>query len=90
MQPTISSMIGYTIGATDGDLGKVDQFYFDGKKILGERPRKEVNHERFAYLPEISGDVLVLQLCPSIYQQEIGLPAARPAHCRGPVARKMA
>ena len=29
MQPTISSMIGYAIRATDGDLGKVDQFYFD-------------------------------------------------------------
>ena len=29
MQPTISSMIGYEIRATDGDLGKVDQFYFD-------------------------------------------------------------
>ena len=27
MQPTISSMIGYEIRATDGDLGKVDQFY---------------------------------------------------------------
>ena len=29
MQHTISSMVGYTIRATDGDLGKVDQFYFD-------------------------------------------------------------
>jgi sporulation protein YlmC with PRC-barrel domain len=29
MQPTISSMIGYAIRATDGDLGKVDEFYFD-------------------------------------------------------------
>jgi sporulation protein YlmC with PRC-barrel domain len=29
MQPTVSSMIGYTIRSTDGDLGKVDQFYFD-------------------------------------------------------------
>ena len=31
MQPTMSSMIGYAIRATDGDLGKVDQFYFDGE-----------------------------------------------------------
>ena len=29
MQHTISSMIGYAIRATDGDLGKVDEFYFD-------------------------------------------------------------
>ena len=29
MQQTISSMIGYAIRATDGDLGKVDEFYFD-------------------------------------------------------------
>jgi sporulation protein YlmC with PRC-barrel domain len=29
MQHGISSMIGYTIRATDGDLGKVDEFYFD-------------------------------------------------------------
>jgi sporulation protein YlmC with PRC-barrel domain len=29
MQLSISSMIGYAIRATDGDLGKVDEFYFD-------------------------------------------------------------
>jgi len=29
MQHCISSMIGYAIRATDGDLGKVDEFYFD-------------------------------------------------------------
>lgn len=29
MQRNISSMIGYAIRATDGDLGKVDEFYFD-------------------------------------------------------------
>jgi sporulation protein YlmC with PRC-barrel domain len=29
MQHSISSMIGYAIRATDGDLGKVDEFYFD-------------------------------------------------------------
>ena len=29
MQYGISSMIGYEIRATDGDLGKVDEFYFD-------------------------------------------------------------
>ena len=29
MQHRISSMIGYAIRATDGDLGKVDEFYFD-------------------------------------------------------------
>ncbi len=29
MQQSISSMIGYAIRATDGDLGKVDEFYFD-------------------------------------------------------------
>ena len=29
MQHNISSMIGYAIRATDGDLGKVDEFYFD-------------------------------------------------------------
>ena len=29
MQYEISSLIGYAIRATDGDLGKVDEFYFD-------------------------------------------------------------
>jgi sporulation protein YlmC with PRC-barrel domain len=29
MQYSISSMIGYEIRASDGDLGKVDEFYFD-------------------------------------------------------------
>ncbi|MGO9118267.1 MAG: PRC-barrel domain-containing protein [Desulfomonilaceae bacterium] len=29
MRHSISSMIGYAIRATDGDLGKVDEFYFD-------------------------------------------------------------
>ncbi len=29
MQQNISSMIGYAIRATDGDLGTVDEFYFD-------------------------------------------------------------
>jgi sporulation protein YlmC with PRC-barrel domain len=29
MQQSLSSMIGYAIRATDGDLGKVDEFYFD-------------------------------------------------------------
>jgi uncharacterized protein YrrD len=29
MQHSLSSVIGYAIRATDGDLGKVDEFYFD-------------------------------------------------------------
>jgi uncharacterized protein YrrD len=29
MQHSLHSLIGYVIGATDGDLGKVDEFYFD-------------------------------------------------------------
>ena len=29
MQPTTNSMIGFAIRANDGDLGKVDEFYFD-------------------------------------------------------------
>jgi hypothetical protein len=29
MQQNISSMIGYAIRATDGDLGTVDEFCFD-------------------------------------------------------------
>ena len=29
MRQNISSMIGYAIRATDGDLGTVDEFYFD-------------------------------------------------------------
>lgn len=29
MQRSISNMIGDAIMATDGDLGKVDEFYFD-------------------------------------------------------------
>jgi sporulation protein YlmC with PRC-barrel domain len=29
MQAVISDLIGYAIRATDGDLGKVDEFYFD-------------------------------------------------------------
>jgi len=29
MQHSISSMIGYAIRATDGDLGKIDEFYFN-------------------------------------------------------------
>ena len=29
MEYSISSMIGYAIRATDGDLGKVNEFYFD-------------------------------------------------------------
>jgi sporulation protein YlmC with PRC-barrel domain len=29
MQYSISSMVGYAIRATDGDLGKVEEFYFD-------------------------------------------------------------
>jgi len=31
MQHRVSSLTGYTIRATDGDLGKVDDFYFDDK-----------------------------------------------------------
>lgn len=31
MEYSISSMIGYEIRASDGDLGKVDEFYFDDK-----------------------------------------------------------
>ena len=31
MQHSIRSMIGYAIRATDGDLGKIDEFYFDDK-----------------------------------------------------------
>ena len=29
MEYSISSMIGYEIRASDGDLGKVDELYFD-------------------------------------------------------------
>jgi hypothetical protein len=29
MQPSLQSMTGFTIRAVDGDLGKVDEFYFD-------------------------------------------------------------
>ena len=29
MQHTITSLIGYKISAKDGDMGNVDQFYFD-------------------------------------------------------------
>lgn len=29
MQHSIKSLIGFTIGATDGEIGKVDEFYFD-------------------------------------------------------------
>jgi len=29
MQRNIKSLIGFTIGATDGEIGKVDEFYFD-------------------------------------------------------------
>ncbi len=31
MQRNISSLIGYSLGATDGEIGKVDEFYFDDK-----------------------------------------------------------
>lgn len=31
MQHNIESLIGYTIGATDGEIGKVEEFYFDDK-----------------------------------------------------------
>jgi sporulation protein YlmC with PRC-barrel domain len=31
MQRNVKSLIGFTIGATDGELGKVDEFYFDDK-----------------------------------------------------------
>lgn len=29
MQRNVKSLIGFTIGATDGEIGKVDEFYFD-------------------------------------------------------------
>lgn len=29
MQRNINSLVGFTIGATDGDIGKVEEFYFD-------------------------------------------------------------
>src|SRR5665213_156221 len=29
MKRSIKSLIGYTIGATDGEIGKVKEFYFD-------------------------------------------------------------
>ncbi len=29
MQRSINSLAGFTIGATDGDIGKVEEFYFD-------------------------------------------------------------
>ena len=29
MQRNINSLIGYDIGATDGEIGKVKEFYFD-------------------------------------------------------------
>ncbi len=31
MQRNIKSLIGYSIGATDGEIGKVEEFYFDDK-----------------------------------------------------------
>ncbi len=31
MQRNIKSLIGYTIGAIDGEIGKVEEFYFDDK-----------------------------------------------------------
>ena len=31
MQRNIKSLIGYTMGATDGEIGKVEEFYFDDK-----------------------------------------------------------
>ena len=29
MQRSLNSLVGFTIGATDGEIGKVDEFYFD-------------------------------------------------------------
>ncbi len=29
MQRSINNLVGFTIGATDGDIGKVEEFYFD-------------------------------------------------------------
>lgn len=31
MQRNVKSLIGFTMGATDGEIGKVDEFYFDDK-----------------------------------------------------------
>jgi sporulation protein YlmC with PRC-barrel domain len=31
MERNIKSLIGYTMGATDGEIGKVEEFYFDDK-----------------------------------------------------------
>ncbi|MEO6538431.1 MAG: PRC-barrel domain-containing protein, partial [Ferruginibacter sp.] len=31
MERNIKSLTGYTIGATDGEIGNVDEFYFDDK-----------------------------------------------------------
>ncbi len=31
MQRSVKSLIGYTMGATDGEIGKVKEFYFDDK-----------------------------------------------------------
>jgi uncharacterized protein YrrD len=31
MQRNINSLIGFTMGATDGEIGKVEEFYFDDK-----------------------------------------------------------
>ena len=31
MQRNINSLMGYTVGATDGEIGKVEDFYFDDK-----------------------------------------------------------
>jgi len=31
MQYSVKDLKGYAIGATDGDIGKLDDFYFDDK-----------------------------------------------------------
>ena len=31
MQYNVKDLKGYAIGATDGDIGKLDDFYFDDK-----------------------------------------------------------
>jgi hypothetical protein len=32
MQRNVKSLIGFSIGATDGEIGKADDFYFDDER----------------------------------------------------------
>ena len=34
MQHSINSITGYEIRATDGDLGKIDEIYFDAVRLF--------------------------------------------------------